>query len=185
MTQTYNKEIVDKMDAEIMDLFYEWVKISFGVDMVQDSTELREILEENLASFTPTKFDKEIREEFMKLRDEAFYSLEAFGLDKKAIADWWLERTIPRSELKKVLEEVMEDWASKEHDRWAKWQKYMHSKILPTEHESLMQIGTEWIERWEKQINTPYSELSEKEKESDREQVRPYLSNLTDRFNLK
>ena len=29
--------------------------------------------------------------------------------------------------------------------------------------------------RWERQIATTYAELSEKEKESDREQVRPYL----------
>ena len=39
---------VNKMDAEIMDWFYEVVKINFGVDMVQDSTDLRAILEENL-----------------------------------------------------------------------------------------------------------------------------------------
>ena len=35
---------VNNADTEIMDWFYETVKISFGVDMVQDSTNLREIL---------------------------------------------------------------------------------------------------------------------------------------------
>ena len=73
------------------------------------------------------------------------------------------------------LKEKVEECASLEHDRWAKWQKYMHSKIAPTEHDALMQIGTEFIERWNRQIATPYSALTEKEKESDREQVRPYL----------
>lgn len=42
------EKMVNKMDAEIMEWFYEVVKINFGVDMVQDSTELREIIRENL-----------------------------------------------------------------------------------------------------------------------------------------
>ena len=41
-------KLVDKLDYEIMDWFYTTVKINFDVDMIQDSTELREILRENL-----------------------------------------------------------------------------------------------------------------------------------------
>jgi len=77
------------------------------------------------------------------------------------------------------VEERVEEFASLEHDRWSKWQKYMHSKIEPTEHDSLMQIGSEYIERWERQINTPYNELTETEKQSDRDQVYPYIEALT------
>jgi len=33
----------------------------------------------------------------------------------------------------------------------------------------------ELVAQWEKQLATPYSELSEKKKESDREQIRKYL----------
>lgn len=72
-------------------------------------------------------------------------------------------------------ESIMEYCAHLEHERWSKWQKYIHSKIIPTANDSLMEIGTEWINRWNRQIATPYTELSELEKESDREQVRPYL----------
>ncbi len=42
---------INKADAEIMDWFYQCCEINFDVkEMVQDSTELREILEENFKS---------------------------------------------------------------------------------------------------------------------------------------
>jgi len=72
-------------------------------------------------------------------------------------------------------EEFIEKGADLEHQRWAKWQKYMHSKILPSAYDEIMEIGTELINHWNRQINTPYSELTEKEKESDRAEVKQYL----------
>jgi len=36
------------------------------------------------------------------------------------------------------------------------------------------------VEQWERQINTPYSELIEDEKEKDREQVRRYWNLIND-----
>jgi len=42
------RELIDKLDGEIMDWFYECVKINFDVDMIQDSSDLRDILERNL-----------------------------------------------------------------------------------------------------------------------------------------
>lgn len=73
------------------------------------------------------------------------------------------------------IKQMLEFFASIEHNRWSNWQKYMHSKIMPTAHDSLMEIGAEWVNRWNRQINTTYDELSEAEKESDREQVYPYI----------
>lgn len=75
-------------------------------------------------------------------------------------------------------EEMIEKMASIEHERWAKWQKYMHSHVYDSSQSinpHLKVIPTELYNRWERQINTPYEQLSEKEKESDREQVRPYF----------
>jgi len=68
--------------------------------------------------------------------------------------------------------EFVEKGAVLEHQRWTRWQKYCH-KVLRKECPSpeLERV----LARWDRQINTPYSELSEKEKESDREQVREYL----------
>ena len=43
------KELLEKMDYEIMQWFYECCRINFNVeDMVQDSTDLRNIIRENL-----------------------------------------------------------------------------------------------------------------------------------------
>lgn len=42
------QNIIEKLEAEIMEWYYESVKINFGVDIIQDSTDLRKILEDNL-----------------------------------------------------------------------------------------------------------------------------------------
>lgn len=73
-----------------------------------------------------------------------------------------------------VIDGLIEQLASIEHSRWAKWQRYLHSKAQPQADGSLL-IPAELVERWKRQIETPYAKMSEKEKESDREQVREYL----------
>ena len=66
---------------------------------------------------------------------------------------------------------LLEKLAEIEHGRWSDWQAWCH-KIL---RENCPSSELEKVlERWDKQIATPYSELSEKEKESDRDQVRRY-----------
>lgn len=72
------------------------------------------------------------------------------------------------------MERMVEELANVEHERWAHWQRYLHSKCVGNDDGSLT-IPAELVQRWELQMNTPYSELSEEEKESDREQVRRYL----------
>jgi Zn-dependent M32 family carboxypeptidase len=72
-------------------------------------------------------------------------------------------------------ESLMETLAALEHERWSHWQRYMHAQCHRADDGSLT-IPAELVTRWEKQTSTAYSELSEAEKESDREQVRRYLS---------
>lgn len=55
-------------------------------------------------------------------------------------------------------EKLIEDLASLEHKQWSHWTKYMLDNLTP-----------ENIERWKRQIKTDYKDLSEKEKDSDRE----------------
>jgi len=65
-----------------------------------------------------------------------------------------------------MMEEIIEKIADLEHQQWAHWTKYM-----------LDNLTDENIARWKKQIETPYSDLTEKEKESDRIWARKaYLS---------
>lgn len=79
-----------------------------------------------------------------------------------------------REKTQKVLERRIDDLADIEHQRWAHWQKYMHGKAHRHEDGSLT-IPPELVAQWERQINTNYSDLSEKERESDREQIRKII----------
>lgn len=90
---------------------------------------------------------------------------------------------------KELLDEFIEKGADLEHERWAKWQEYLHSKCREHTVNSLnsttkqyediptgnLIIPRELRNRWERQISSSYSELSEQEKESDRIEVRKYL----------
>jgi len=71
------------------------------------------------------------------------------------------------------VNDLFEKLAAIERERWADWQKYMHSMCRSNAFGGLV-IPSELVEQWERQIATSYAELSEKEKESDRDQVRRY-----------
>lgn len=73
------------------------------------------------------------------------------------------------------LHAAIEALAATEHERWTSWQQHLHAKCTRQADGSLV-IPAELVSRWERQINTPYDQLSEAEKESDREQVRRYLA---------
>ena len=70
--------------------------------------------------------------------------------------------------------EFVESGASIEHDRWARWQKYMFSKGTVDEN-GVFHLPKEFVERWFRQIDTKYADLSEPEKESDRKESRTYI----------
>lgn len=71
--------------------------------------------------------------------------------------------------------ELREKLAALEHVRWARWQKYVHDLYRQSDGSVLIPAGHAYA--WDKQIHTPYQDLSEKEKEKDseREQVDEYL----------
>jgi hypothetical protein len=82
----------------------------------------------------------------------------------------------------RVESELMEKLASIEHIRWAKWQVWVHNRLQYTELKgddgnkyAYYLMTSDDYERWEKQINTDYQDLTESEKESDRREVRSYL----------
>ena len=82
------------------------------------------------------------------------------------------------------MENILEKFAEQEHIRWAKWQNYLHSRLTWNNDLQVWVLPHEWKDRWQRQIQTPYSMLSEKEKDSDREQVKPYLSFLQSEISL-
>lgn len=78
-----------------------------------------------------------------------------------------------------ILDSLVEKLAAIEHERWSHWQRYMHSKGKLQADGSLI-IPEELVKHWERLIETPYNVLTEKEKESDREQVRRYLPTIAE-----
>jgi hypothetical protein len=76
--------------------------------------------------------------------------------------------------IEQALAVVLEELAEVEHQRWSHWQNYVHSNGVRQADGSLV-VPPEMVERWDREIRTPYSALTEREKESDREQVRKYL----------
>jgi len=74
--------------------------------------------------------------------------------------------------------ELFEKLAAIEHERWSDWQKYLHSKCVEDDGSNLV-IVKSLKEHWERQINTSYKDLSETEKNSDRDQVMRYWDLLT------
>ena len=68
-TKKWKEKLVNKLDAEIMDWFYEAVKMNFDVDIVQDSSELRAILKSFIQSLLDSQ-RAELLEDIEKWRDK-------------------------------------------------------------------------------------------------------------------
>lgn len=73
-----------------------------------------------------------------------------------------------------ILNGIVDQLASIEHVRWSHWQRYMHSKGVKQTDGSLV-LSADLVQRWDRQASTAYENLSEEERQSDREQVVRYL----------
>ena len=69
--------------------------------------------------------------------------------------------------------ELFEELAAIEHERWSDWQFYLHSQCTREIDGSLV-IPQKYVERLEILMETPYAKLTEEQKDSDRDQVRRY-----------
>ncbi|XBB65951.1 hypothetical protein ABFU82_17770 [Nocardioides sp. WV_118_6] len=75
--------------------------------------------------------------------------------------------------------QLIESLAALEHARWAHWQRFMHDQGEHFTDGSIL-LPPDLVQRWERQIATPYPSLPEAEKQSDREQVLRYLPLVID-----
>ena len=71
--------------------------------------------------------------------------------------------------------ELIEKLADLSHDIWAHWMKYLFSQCRENENSGNFIIPKDLVSRWHRQMTTDYIDLSEKEKESDREQARKII----------
>lgn len=71
--------------------------------------------------------------------------------------------------------EFVEKGAALEHERWARWQNYLHSFLTWNNDIQMWTLPHEKKEWWDSEIRTPYHMLNEIQKESDRKEARTYL----------
>jgi hypothetical protein len=83
-----------------------------------------------------------------------------------------LRLVLRRKEIKAEVNktELIEQLASKEHASWSHWMKYLFS-VCESQPDGSVTIPAHLVERWQKQLATPYEQLTEKEKQSDRNRV--------------
>ena len=78
----------------------------------------------------------------------------------------------------KVIHPDLERLAELCHEQWSGWMEYMFSKCDGTALPGYRVIP-EWAEkRWTRQLLTPYAELSEEEKDSDRKEAQRFIDLL-------
>lgn len=68
---------------------------------------------------------------------------------------------------------LIEQLADKEHASWARWMDYLFNRCDLEQGRNHFRyiIPHELVQRWKRQADTPYAGLSEKEKQSDRDEV--------------
>jgi len=74
-------------------------------------------------------------------------------------------------------DELIEALADIEHQRWSSWQRYVHEDVC--EEEGVLDSGNlvippDKVAHWNRLIATPYAELPEHSKQSDRDEVMKY-----------
>lgn len=84
-----------------------------------------------------------------------------------------LKNSIPKEKIEGKLEKL----ANLEHERWAKWQKYVHDLCIKNGDGSLT-IPKDRVEHWNYEIETKYKDLPEHLKEYDRQEIRIFLKEI-------
>lgn len=67
-------------------------------------------------------------------------------------------------------QELIESLAEKEHASWAHWMRYLFSQCSEQRDGSIL-IPPDKVARWKRQMETAYPDLTEREKQSDRNRV--------------
>lgn len=61
------------------------------------------------------------------------------------------------------------------HKQWSGWLEYMFSKGV-FNNDGSWTMPTKFVERWRRQMATPYSNLSQSEQDSDRNEADKFLA---------
>lgn len=66
---------------------------------------------------------------------------------------------------------LYERLAAIQHDIWAHWMRYLLGECVEVHDDGSCTINVDRVNAWWRQIDTPYDQLTKREKDSDREQV--------------
>jgi len=73
------------------------------------------------------------------------------------------------------MNDLREQLAELAHEQWAEWMKYLFGNSIEGEDGQVI-IPASLVVRWKRQMNTPYADLPEKEKVSDRVEAEKVLN---------
>jgi hypothetical protein len=84
------------------------------------------------------------------------------------------------------IDKLREELADLCHRQWSSWMEYLFSKcdssmpmiLVALSNDSLI-IPAKFVKRWVRQMNTPYSELSKSEQDSDRKEADKFIKLLS------
>lgn len=76
----------------------------------------------------------------------------------------------PEEEQAATEQKLIEQLADKVHESWSHWMRYLFSQCEKQPDGSML-IPLSSALRWNRQMATPYAELTEREKQSDRDEV--------------
>lgn len=79
---------------------------------------------------------------------------------------------VPEPQRRSLLREELADLC---HSQWSGWMRYLFKKGMFNE-DGTWTMPTWAVERWKRQTETPYSELSESEQDSDRNEADKFLA---------
>lgn len=85
-----------------------------------------------------------------------------------------MKTNVDLEKIEALVPGLREKLADLEHERWSKWMRYLFSRckqggsIIIHNGQKDAVIPGHAVTRWSRQMETPYSELSEKEKDMDR-----------------
>ena len=71
-------------------------------------------------------------------------------------------------------EEIIDNFANAQHEIWSHWMKYLFTQGWE-QPDGTFKIKSIQVEKWKKQMTTSFVELSEEEKESDRNVIKEFL----------
>lgn len=105
------------------------------------------------------------KENFRHPRDQAHFLLSNFLLSE-SLSD------LAVSDRREVIREALADYA---HEAWSGWMKYLFSKSIEHAGGAVL-IPADLVARWRRQMDTPYADLPENEKRSDRREADKILT---------